>query len=288
MGTKFFKKRRTKLPSLGAVPRLIRRLRNRPFVNRYDAYLDICPILPLIIREATLARMDPHKRSCIAYYPDIKNFMLYESPNRSVPIDKFLNMFRGMIDQEVLDKLIHDLTNFRLAFYTEPEDWMKVYADDTVHSCMSGHSEVRGYCHPENNLALAVLYAPGSNTVVARTIVNTEAKWYVRLFGDPLLVEKLNALGYRRLDTTPNTFRMYAQISGSVYDRHNLQFPYFDFNCGRVEILDDTRNMETRLVEIVINAPDLGYTANFATPIPPAPIPMPPAVPPTFPTPRPR
>jgi hypothetical protein len=265
VGTKFFKKRRTKLPSLGVVPRLIRRLRARVATNRYEAYLNMCPTLPLIIREVTLARMDPHRRSNIMFYPDLKNFLLYEAPNRSLPIDKFLNLFRGMLDQTVLDKLIHDLTNFRLEIYTQPEDWIRVYADDTIHSCMSGHSEVRCYCHPNNKLALAALYAPGSNTVVARTIVNTEEKWYVRLFGDALLVQKLNELGYRKLDDTPREFRMYAQIMGEHYDRDNLLFPYFDFNCGRITVMHDTANLETRLVEIVINASD---------PIAPPPIPV--------------
>lgn len=274
MGTKFFKKRRTKLPKPGVVPRLIRRLRDTYLMRRYDAQMTVCPMLPLSIREATLARMDPNRRSNIAYYPDLKNFILHETPNRSLPIDKFLNLFRGMVDQEVLDKLVHELTNYRLVFHTEPEEWMQVYADDTVHSCMSGHSEVRCYVHPENNLALAALYAPGSNTVVARTIVNTKNKWYVRLFGDPLLIEKLNALGYRRLDHIPETFRMYAQIPGSRFDRSNLQFPYFDFDCGRVEILDHTANLQTRLVEIVINAPDARQVANFAPIPPPPPIPI--------------
>jgi hypothetical protein len=213
----------------------------------------MCPVLPLIIREATLARMDPHRRSNICYYADIKNFTLFEAPNRSLPIEKFLNLFRGMFDQEILDKLVHDLTNYRLEFYTQPEDWIRVYSDETVHSCMSGHSEVRCYAHPQNHLALATLYAPGTNTVIARTIVNTVDKWYIRLFGDPLLVEKLQAMGYRRLNDVPNQFRMYAQITGDRYDRQALQFPYFDFNCGSVDILHETANMETRLVEIIIN-----------------------------------
>lgn len=255
MAVKFFKKRRTKLPKLGTVPRLIQRRFDGPTRQRYARELMECPSLPLIIREVTLARLDPNKRTNMAFYPDLKNFILYQKPNRSIPIEKFLGMFRTMYDTKVLDKLQEDLTNFRLEFYTKPEDWVRVYSDDTVHSCMSGSSVVRAYCHPDNHLALAVLYAPGSNTVIARTIVNTELKWYVRLFGDPLLVSKLNELGYHRLQGYPPMFRMYAEIPGDRYDENILTFPYFDFSTSKIDVLHNTQNMETRLVEIVINAP---------------------------------
>ena len=254
MAVKFFKKRRTKLPKLGAVPRLIQRRFDGPTQQRYQRELNECPSLPQIIREVTLARPDPNKRTNMAFYPDLKNFALYSTPNRSIPVQKFLDLFRNMVPQETLDKLEHDLTNFRLEMHTQPEEWMRVYADDTVYSCMTGRSVVRCYCHPENDLALATLYAPGSKKVVARTIVNTELKWYVRLFGDPLLVSKLNELGYHKLQGPPPEFRMYAQIPGDRYKENHLQYPYFDFEATKVDVLHHTQNMETGLVEIIVNA----------------------------------
>lgn len=254
MGVKFFKKRRTKLPRLGAVPRLIRRTRNPELIAAYTAGVNRCTALPQIIREVCVAEMDPNRRANICYSPDLKNFSMYLSGNRSLPIDKFLNLFKGMIEQNVLDKLEHDLNNFRLEIYTEPDDWVRVYADDNVHSCMSGHHEVKCYAHPENNLALAALYAPGTNIVVARTILNTKDKWYVRLFGDRLLVDKLAALGYHKLDDMPPRFRMYGFIPRDPYDRSEVILPYLDFDSHKIEILDETRNMQTRLVDVLVGS----------------------------------
>lgn len=254
MGMKFFKKRRTKLPKLGAVPRLIQRTRNREIITAYNALVNRCTAFPQIMREVCLVRMDQNRRSNVIYSPDLKNFGAYLDGNRTLPIDKFLSLFKGMIEQEVLDKLQHDLSNFRLEIYTEPEDWLRVYADDNVHSCMSGRPEVRCYAHPENDLALAALYAPGTDQVVARTILNTKEHWYVRLFGDRLLVDKLAAMGYRKLDGMPLRFRMYGLIPGSGvrYDRSEVILPYLDFDSQRIEILDETRNMETRLVDVMV------------------------------------
>lgn len=258
MGMKFFKKRRTKLPKLGAIPRLIRRTRDPALINTYNAIVNRCTIFPQIMREVCLAHMDPNKRANILYTPDMKNFAMHLGCNRSLPADKFLSLFKGMIDQDTLDKLLHDLSNFRLEIYTEPDDWMRVYADENVHSCMSGRPEVKCYAHPENDLALAALYAPGTNTVVARTIVNTKDKWYVRLFGDRLLVDKLADMGYRRMDGMPPRFRMYGMIPGTSdrFDRSEVILPYLDFDTQRIDVLDETRNMETRLVDVLVGFTD--------------------------------
>ena len=195
---------------------------------------------------------DPNKRANISYYPDLHNFTLHERPNRSIPVEKFLNLFRGFLKNEVLDQLAHDLTNYRLEFYTTREDWIEAYTHTEVESCMSNTDVVGCYAHPENKLALAALFAPDGVTMVARTIVNTEEKWYVRLFGDRLLVDKLQEQGYRKLNDPPRRFKMYAVVDNP--DRPDLaRTPYFDFAMVGREVVPDTYNRSLNTMEIIIN-----------------------------------
>jgi hypothetical protein len=255
---KQFKKRRTKLPRTTAVLRLMRRYGGDLQYRRYRRFFSTTDsTLPEIIREVTLAKPDPRKRGNICYFPDMRNFMINDEQNRSLPAQKFLDIFKGMVDQAVLDQLLHDLTNYRLEIYTEAQEWVDVYEDDNVHSCMSQSHVVRCYAHPENNLAIAALYAPGTNMVVARTIVNTEEKWYVRLFGDALLVTKLNELGYSKLNRIPPEFKMYAWVGTGITnyhpDHYDAQFPYFDFRTSDTRILRETYNRDTGFVECIIN-----------------------------------
>lgn len=249
---KKFKKKHTKIPRKEVIVRMLRQI-DSTFVERYENLLSYTPeILPLPIRVATLAEFDPNKRQNIRYYPDLHNFKINETPNRSLPIDKFLNLFRTFIDPAVLTQLELDLTNYRLEFYTTREKWIEVYDDNTVDSCMTSCSIVECYSHPQNKLALATLYAPSTNKVVARTIVNTDQKWYVRLFGDILLINKLKELGYSRLEHVPSTFRMYG-YAGASYVPGEVHYPYFDFSCSGVEVLAETHNPETGLIEVIIN-----------------------------------
>jgi hypothetical protein len=186
------------------------------------------------------------------YYPDIRNFQIVGEPNRSLPIGKFLDLFRGMIDKEILDSTLHTLTNYRVEIYTTPEKWLEVYADETVHTCMSGVNTITCYIHPENHLAVAALYAPGGTRVIGRTIVNTEEKWYVRLFGDSMLVNKLNEMGYHRLSSPPTMFKMYG-YSPRYYHRETVAFPYFDFPYNSVVHHPETYNPETQLFEATVS-----------------------------------
>jgi hypothetical protein len=93
--------------------------------------------------------------------------------------------------------------------------------------------------------------------VVARTIVNTEEKWYVRLFGDALLVTKLNELGYKKLGRVPSEFRMYGWVGTGIAnyhpDHYDVQLPYFDFRCSGTRVLPETYNRDTGFVEMIIN-----------------------------------
>lgn len=252
---KQFRKKHTKLPRPGAVARLIHRTGGPTLLRRYQIQFDHGEqLIPQEMREVCLASFDPNKRSNIRYYPDIRNFTLHNLPNRSLPIAKFIDMFRGFIDQKILDDLTEKLTNHHIAFHRNPDDWFKVYADESAFdSCMSGHREVICYAHPENDLALATLYAPGSTQVTARTIVNLKEKWYIRLFGDVLLVDKLIEQGYRKLDGPPGEFKMYG-LAGEHLDLDEVILPYFDFKTTGRQILPETHNPQTGLVEVIINA----------------------------------
>jgi len=249
---KVFKKKRLKLPRAGAVERMILRDFGQAMHQRYLREMRIGREIPAKIRAVTLARMHHQNRQNIVYYPDIRNFQIVLDPNRSLPVKKFLDMFRGMIDQEELDAAHHALTNYRIEFYRTLEDWVHVYDDENVHTCMSGVDTVRCYVHPENKLALAALYAPGGNRVIARTIVNTEEYWYVRLFGDSMLVAKLQELGYNRLSTPPREFKMYA-FCANEYAGDKVVFPYFDFPYNSIIHHPETYNPETQLLEISVS-----------------------------------
>jgi hypothetical protein len=250
---KRFKKKHTKIPSKEVVLRMLRR-KDPALLQKFLDYYPDCPsLLPEPIRIATLAEFDPNKRSNIRYYPDLHNFELYSTPNRSLPIPKFLALFRQYIDTSILDTLEAELSHFRLLFHTTPEAWLDAYADDGVDSCMTGCDIVCCYCHPQNKLALAALYAPGGNQLIARSIVNVDEKWWIRLFGDTLLLaEKLQEQGYTRLSRPPYAFRMYGYV-GRNYIRNEVSYPYFDFQCQRVEVLHDTHNPDTGLIEVIIN-----------------------------------
>lgn len=250
---KQFKKRRNKLPKEGSVYRLISKL-TPELRSRYLRELAFSDNrLPQCIREVTLAHRDPNARANFRYYPDIKNFKIYEAPNRSVPIRKFLDLFRGMIPDETMEQLIHDLTAYRLEFYRERDQWITVYQDENVHSCMSQSSYVGDYPHSENFLALATLYAPNNPSVVARSIVNTHEKWWVRIFGDELLAIKLKEQGYRKLrsDEYPNEFKMYAFVGN--HPQNTMAHPYFDFNTCNIRRINDTYDPELRRVQIIVN-----------------------------------
>lgn len=253
---KKFKKKHNKIPKREVVMRLL--AKEDPegtLLRKYnEAYERTPTIIPEPIRVATLAEFDPNRRQNIRYYPDLHNFKIFDEPNRSLPVPKFLGTFRQFIDQTQVEQLEHDLTAYRLEFLTTTNGWVDAYADASggVKSCMTGSMLVQCYCHPGNKLALAVLYAPGGNTLVARTIVNTDEKWYVRLFGDELLVKLLNEKGYRKLNHTPAEFRMYGH-AGRRYTPGSVQTPYFDFSCLGNRAIPDTHNPDTGLVEIIIN-----------------------------------
>jgi len=250
---KRFKKKHSKIPAYETVRRMIGRL-NPELRKRYEYEFLNCPdIFPEPMRVACLPEFDPNKRLNIRYYPDLHNFEIHETPNRSLPVPKFLALFRPYIDNALLDKLEHELSNFRLCFHTTVDGWLDAYADENVDSCMTGTDIVRCYVHPQNKLALAALYAPGGNNLIARSIVNVDEKWWVRLFGDSqLLADKLMEQGYNRLSGPPRSFRMYG-YAGPRYVANEIQFPYFDFPLQTFEVVPNTHNPQTGLIEVVIN-----------------------------------
>lgn len=249
---KKFKKKHFKLPREGAVVKLLQRT-DPLLVRKWERLMELTPdILPRELRAACLAQFDPGKRTNIRYFPDLHNFQIYEQPNRSLPIEKFLNTFQPFIGAEKVAELQAALTDYRLVFHQTADEWIEAYANSSVvSSCQANTTEVKCYAHPQNKLALAALYAPGGNTLIARTIVNVEEKWWVRLFGDTLLLDKLQAMGYRKGER-PREFRMYA-IAGRTFDANMLTTPYFDFPCTNRRALPETHDPYTGLVDIIVN-----------------------------------
>ena len=249
---KKFKKKHTKLPREGAVERLLRRA-DPLLVRKWERLMALTPdILPRELRAATLAQFDPGKRTNIRFYPDLHNFSIYENPNRSLPIEKFIATFAPFLGAPKCTELMTALTDYRLVFHQTAEEWIEAYANcSAVTSCQSNSDEVKCYAHPDNKLRLAALYAPGGNVLIARAIINIEEKWWVRLFGDGLLLEKLMAQGYKKVDR-PHEFRMYA-IAGRNFDPNLLTTPFFDFRCTSRRPLPATHDPATGLVDIIIN-----------------------------------
>lgn len=257
---KRFKKKHSKIPSKKAILRLLRQEGIRydgshEWVDIYEGQLEKCPsAIPEPIRLASLATPDPHKRKNIQYWPDLRSFFMHEDPNRSLPVEKFFALFQNYIPKEQLDAAIEAMSKFRLEFYTTADQWLSVYADNNVESCMTGTDLVRCYVHPQNKLALATLYPPGGSSVIARSIVNVDEKWYVRLFGDTtLMAEMLREQGYDRLRGAPSTFRMFGWSGFGASMNSEIRYPYFDFPLQRVQVLPETHNPVTGLVEVIIN-----------------------------------
>lgn len=252
---KAFKKKRHQLPHPGSVARMIRKNLGVRAFERYQRELRIGLEFPLAIREVTLCRLHPQDKQKVMYYPDLRNFSIVLEPNRVLPIRKFLDLFINMVDQPELEQTHDTLTSYRLEFNTTPEDWIRVYRDENVHSCMSQSEYVKCYVHPENKLALAALYAPGGRQVIARSIVNMDEKWYVRLFGDPTLVHKLNELGYNRLTRPPAPFKMFAagRPDSGAYDRNNVILPFFDFPYNECTHHPETFDPATRMFEVTVS-----------------------------------
>lgn len=252
---KMFKKRRMKLPRLGATLRLLRKTTQPHIVQRYQREVRLGTQFLQVMRETTLVRLHPHDRSKVQYYPDMRSFQALLEPNRTLPIEKFLAMFSNMVEEKLLKDIHEQLTNYRLVFVNTEQEWFDIYADESggVESCMTGDVEVKQYVHPENNLALAALYAPGGSSVIARTIVNTAEKWYVRVFGDAMMVNKLNEHGYHRLsDRIRTPFKMWGW-SPDGYSRERMVTPYFDFRHNNIETHPETYNRDTGRFEITIS-----------------------------------
>lgn len=242
MPAKMFKKKRAKLPRSGVVRRMIARRLGGSAPARYDREFRMGPEIPAAIREVTLARMHPKDRMQVLYYPDFKNFQVMIEPNRSLPVKKFFDMFNGMIPEKELKEAYEAITDYRLEFGTTEEDWVRIYSHETVHSCESSHDRVRMYVHPENNLAIAGLYPPGGSTLIARSIVNLEEKWYVKLYGDAMLVTKLQELGYRKFDKLRSPFRMYGRCPAMRFDPNMYEMPFLDIKPCRVQLHPETFN----------------------------------------------
>jgi hypothetical protein len=253
MPAKMFKKKRLKLPRVGAIRRMIAKRLGAVAAARFDREYRMGPEFPPRVREVTLARLHPKDRQTVLYYPDFKNFQVMIEPNRSLPVKKFFDLFNGLMPEKELKDAYDALTNYRLEFGTTAEDFVRVYSHETVHSCESSHDRVRMWAHPNNHLAIAALYPPGGTTLIARTIVNMEEKWYVKLYGDPMLVTMLQELGYRKFDKLRNPFKMFAfSTLITRYDGNYVELPFFDMKPVRIHHHPETLNLANGMFEVTV------------------------------------
>jgi hypothetical protein len=89
--------------------------------------------------------------------------------------------------------------------------------------------------------------------LIARTIVNLEEKWYVKLYGDPMLVTKLNELGYRRLERLRTPFKMYGFCPAMRYTPDSWELPYIDIKPVQTIRHPETFNHETGMFDVTIS-----------------------------------
>ena len=170
---------------------------------------------------------------------------------------KYLQQFFGNVltsDQIRYWAEMHQIANGKcdLNFVpnTDPDGWEWVYENAVgFSSCMmynhpngrhlaSGlygeDHPVRAYAHPDNNLALAWIGTGvvGNGSVVARAIVNTKTKEYVRLYGDSRLQTVLEAAGFTHSGGCLRDQVIHAAWSD---DHESYICPYLDGHYTNVE-----------------------------------------------------
>lgn len=141
----------------------------------------------------------------VAYFQNVDNMMANRLTRTSPEmfLDRALRyappQVKAAWSVEVLGQVIPTL---KLIPNTDPDGWERIYKTGPE-SCMQGSPLVRCYANPKNHLALAYM-TNARGHVTYRTIVNTETKKYVRIYGDDddddvdYFVASLNQEGYRR------------------------------------------------------------------------------------------
>jgi len=172
--------------------------------KKFDTHPAI-PSFAFLYAAAHPSQTDPSKIACYPTFADAKRGReIVMAPGRF-----FAAIYPDKSPQDIqrmAEKYACAVAPAQVHFAKSEDDFARVYASARgFSSCMAGEwdgdeecNPVRFYAHPENDLALAYLThnnKPGGETV-ARSIVNTANKCYVRIYGDARLSDLLTGLGY--------------------------------------------------------------------------------------------
>jgi hypothetical protein len=130
---------------------------------------------------------------------------------------------------EILKSILLGIDMATVEFATHGDDIYELYREAEFYSCMKGNDAVKAYGGPDTAMA----YIRMDGNVVARTIVSTIEKIYVRAYGFTVLIEsKLQEMGYERGDLDGH--RLERIETG---DGNSVLCPYLD--CDTTTVDDD-------------------------------------------------
>lgn len=134
---------------------------------------------------------------------------------------------------------------FELISNTDPKGWVEAYSHEvqasssSCTSCMTGQDCVRVYAHPGNDLALLVI-RQDDGVVIARAIVNTKKKAYVRAYTNK---ERLSSSTFEGMLDAAGWGEDRACLRGQALQRiehdNNFVCPYIDGDYQYVTDNDD-------------------------------------------------
>jgi len=206
----------------------------------------------------------------IAFYPNAAK-MEADKLTSMKPGRYLATFFSDELDAEAIKHYANaqqhaqDTPALKFVDNTDPDGWEWVY-ENSAPSCMRYNRSnrylnsnlygkdhpVRAYAHPSNSLALAYVMLPGKvedrdeschmndYVVAARTIVNTNAKTYLRIYADDdrfrtLLHNALDNAGFRHSSSTLEGQRL---VRRTTDDRETI-CPYLDGSYTNVETCGD-------------------------------------------------
>lgn len=206
----------------------------------------------------------------VAFYPDAAK-MEADKLTSMKPGRYLATFFSEELDADAIKHYANaqqhasDPPELKFVDNTDPDGWEWVY-ENSAPSCMrynrsNRHLDsglygkdhpVRAYAHPSNSLALAYVMVPGEvedrdescsmdeYVVAARTIVNTTAKTYLRIYADDdryrtMIHNALSDAGYRHSSSTLDNQRLVRRTT----DDGETICPYLDGSYTNVEVYGD-------------------------------------------------
>lgn len=207
----------------------------------------------LPVWNVTLIHLSANVPGKVAYFANVKSLM--ENRLTRTSPEMFLERMLVYAPEEIkgawaVEVLGQTLPEIKFVLNTDPDGWERVY-DRGPNSCMAGSSLVRQYAHPKNNLALA--YHEKDGRITHRTIVNTQTKNYLRIYGgddNGYFATALAKQGFKHSYDTLAGEMIHASYSccsrcdndvliGPYLDGHHQGICLINRNEGRINSLGD-------------------------------------------------